>query len=468
MQTLLSHITKGLFLLTMFLSVFSLLDAREIHPGGVLGESYWTVRADASFDGSKDRLSFPLQKNGGKQMSVFVVYKNIDKNAEQTVWSVENTEGTSLVMTTRRLGNLQQYNYINYSNLTEPEYRIFSYTVNDAENSGESHILQIGAKPDDKALPVSSFKGYIPEIIIFERVLNPVERQKVETYLAVKYAISLSQVYPTSYFASDNAMIWDANRQRQFKHRITATGRDDVSDLLKETSSSSRESRLLTMELAETVPIPDKNFLFRADNDGALRFFEQNGTWKVTERQWKTDKFGTKEDWTVNLQFDLKHFSNRYLKDEQRYALMIDGSGTGTFPIEETVFVEGNCMNDIVRFSGLEFYSGGKGDAVFALAAVPPNFVFEGLDSNYSASAFDYLYCYPNPSRDGCFWLDLGLKKVQDVEMALYDISGKIIDRTKFGGSSCYIYQGKLPKAGAYILQILTDGKRESIQLIMN
>ena len=37
----------------------------------------------------------------------------------------------------------------------------------------------------------ASIRGYAPELIVFSRMLTPDERRKVESYLAVKYGITL-------------------------------------------------------------------------------------------------------------------------------------------------------------------------------------------------------------------------------------------------------------------------------------
>ena len=51
----------------------------------------------------------------------------------------------------------------------------------------------------------ASIRGYAPELVVFSRMLTPDERRKVESYLAVKYGITLKG----SYLDSDGNLTWD-------------------------------------------------------------------------------------------------------------------------------------------------------------------------------------------------------------------------------------------------------------------
>ena len=79
-----------------------------------------------------------------------------------------------------------------------------------------------------------AFTGYIPEFIAYNRWLSPIERRKVNSYLAIKYGISLQ----SSYIGSDGQLLWDYHNSA-FNNRITALYRDDASGLNQLESSTS-------------------------------------------------------------------------------------------------------------------------------------------------------------------------------------------------------------------------------------
>jgi hypothetical protein len=78
---------------------------------------------------------------------------------------------------------------------------------------------------EDKSIKLlNDFNGYVPEIIIYNRLLNPLEKSKVESYLAVKYGITLD----TSYVGSNGINLWSINDPfvRRFHNRVIAIGKD--------------------------------------------------------------------------------------------------------------------------------------------------------------------------------------------------------------------------------------------------
>ena len=400
---------KKIFFACILLAVYYPTTAQLIRPGGVSGISAWHVAQPESdgryawknmlnnqlstqtnagtklnanysayFDGNKHTFSIPLKKDNTQAFTVFIVYQQMVGNGEHCVWSVEDGVNTSLVMTTQRLGDLEQYGYINYVTETEPQYRIFTYTHNrpaDPEKEAAGELLfNIGKQPTDQAVPAKNFKGYIPEIILYEHAINWNERQRIESYLAIKYGISLSQTYPTSYLNSIGSIIWDAEIESQFNHNITAIGRDNRSGLYQTVSTSSREPGLLQMSVTQKKDLSDDNFLIWADNGGNLLFAEQQGKWKQTGRKWKVNRTGNDQQLRVMQEFDLSYFSNHYLDAGEHYALMIDHSGSGTFPIGKVSFVEGAREKDRLNFPSIEWCKEGGQPEVFSLVTVPQLF----------------------------------------------------------------------------------------------
>ena len=129
----------------------------------------------------------------------------------------------------------------------------------------------------------ASIRGYAPELIVFSRMLTPDERRKVESYLAVKYGITLKG----SYLDSEGNLIWDLAENQAYHHRVTAVGNDIAGSLLQPLSATSYEesptyaalqdndtyydanpyslssaSRLLVMGRESGNPMPDKGYTF--------------------------------------------------------------------------------------------------------------------------------------------------------------------------------------------------------------
>ncbi len=71
------------------------------------------------------------------------------------------------------------------------------------------------------------FDGYMPEIILYNRVLNTEEKVKIESYLALKYGISLQ----SNYLSPFNKVLWDRSLNNLYNNRITGISKSNLSDL---------------------------------------------------------------------------------------------------------------------------------------------------------------------------------------------------------------------------------------------
>lgn len=162
---------------------------------------------------------------------------------------------------------------------------------------------------DEASFGNNRFDGYSPEVIIYGRYLTPAERRKVESYLAVKYGITLNN----SYLDSEGNLIWDKDENLGYHHRVTAIGSDAASALYQPLSTTSYEeepvyatmkandtfhdgnsyaessaSRLLVMGREYGNPLPDKGYIFWGDDNGPLTTYTSpaDTLWHIMHRTW--------------------------------------------------------------------------------------------------------------------------------------------------------------------------------------
>lgn len=92
----------------------------------------------------------------------------------------------------------------------------------------------------------TSWQGPIGEAIFFNRALSAVERQKVNSYLAIKWGVTLGTgSIATDYYDSAAATIWPADNT--YKSNIAGIGRDDTSTLNQKQSKSTADGSLVTI-----------------------------------------------------------------------------------------------------------------------------------------------------------------------------------------------------------------------------
>ena len=182
-----------------------------------------------------------------------------------------------------------------------------------------------------------SFKGFIPELIVYNRVLTPVERQKVETYLAIKYSLTLDLASHTYLSPDGNPLLEEAD-MGAFKYRICGIGKDATGALFQPQSNTTYEetnnaytynadgtnarwqnNRSLTIGYPSDVlsnKITADEFLFWGDN-GALPITLQTvhldnnngnlGDIELVTRNWQMfNKAGIKENTRVSVSGLLK------------------------------------------------------------------------------------------------------------------------------------------------------------------
>lgn len=138
------------------------------------------------------------------------------------------------------------------------------------------------------------FGGSFGEIIAFTRELTPAERNKIESYLAVKYGISLDQTSPISYTRSDGALIWDYTFNGVYNQNIFGVGKDSGSGL-EQLGSESVNSSLIRLD--NPSALADGEFLLLSDNGLSSGAQVQpglpGGAVAASSLVWSTSKTGT-------------------------------------------------------------------------------------------------------------------------------------------------------------------------------
>ena len=282
-------------------------------PGTGAGNPGATINFNPAidFDGSDDLYYFDYALSAG--YSMFGVSKQYDFSTEyQRIFSDK--------ISNFLMGNWNRYEDNLFMNGTPAELFITPQTTNvklhdlirqtDGAYSFKKNGLSVfsGASSDGTAIqPTLGGSGqfgefafaHIPEYIAYDTALTTTERQKVESYLAVKYGLTLgSQASPYNYLASDGSVIWTGNST--YYNNITVIGRDDNSALAQKQSTAVNGGKT-TISLGNTIAADnasntatfgaDKRFLAIASNgaSGSVAITGVTGptrsaeVWKVSE-----------------------------------------------------------------------------------------------------------------------------------------------------------------------------------------
>jgi FG-GAP-like repeat len=135
---------------------------------------------------------------------------------------------------------------------------------------------------------VEVWKGRIPEFMAWNRTLTDAEMAKVNTYLAIKYGITLGQGNGQvkvngnnyNYVSSAGTVIWDATANAAYKGSIAGIGRDNASGLHQKQARSIQDSFQVTMGLTtlevsnagNTASLTDGSFMLWGNDNGVATF----------------------------------------------------------------------------------------------------------------------------------------------------------------------------------------------------
>lgn len=222
----------------------------------------------------------------------------------------------------------------------------------------------------------AQFAGGIAETIAFNQILTSDERNRVESYLAIKYGITLNGaddgttggVDERDYRAGDGGTIWDFSGKTTYSNDIFGIGRDDLSCLDQTQSQSANSDAMVTINNTGGFGVDDSWLV--SGNDGAAIEATRNPERPATinsrlNREWQVQETGTVG--TVELTFDLSSVTGTESGSNNltQTRLMVDDDGDfsngGTTLISPSATNGGsNTVTFNVDFTDGQYYTLGS------------------------------------------------------------------------------------------------------------
>lgn len=199
----------------------------------------------------------------------------------------------------------------------------------------------IGAGSSGAAEP---WIGHIAENIVYDQPILGADLQKVNTYLAVKYGITLDNDISDinnnyDYLSSASTMIWNGIANATYHHNIFGIGRDDLSGLTQLKSKSINKGSNLIIEIASIQN--DGSFMMVGDNNGIAKLatlytpnsFVSTLPFYHLGRIWKVQETGTIGTVTLsltglNVTYLLVHYSSDFTSGTPLEIPVVDGAVT--------------------------------------------------------------------------------------------------------------------------------------------
>jgi hypothetical protein len=234
----------------------------------------------------------------------------------------------------------------------------------------------------DRSTSDSRMNGDIAEIVVYSAA-NPASlRNQVESYLALKYGITLGNaVYPINYTSSAGTVFWTG--LSAYQHNIFGIGTDNASGLAQTSSNSMNsgsgdgtgQSGMGNLVLNTSTALANGQFLMIGTDSAALT--EETITSAMGPasaigssrlvRTWKVQTTGTVP--AVSLTFDITGLTLSGGSAVTNYYLLIDNDGDGEFKTGTQTLVQASGITgNLISFSGTNALANG---VVFTLITQP-------------------------------------------------------------------------------------------------
>lgn len=233
---------------------------------------------------------------------------------------------------------------------------------------------------------IGSLNGRIAEIFTFATKLGSADRQKIESYLAIKYGITLggSAEALKNYVSSFGTTVWDITANSGFNYDVAGIGRDDGSDLNQKQSKSVNRADEVTIGLQGVFDTNTENpnefhqdgdFLIWGNNNGPYAGSSTN-TVNITsslttsltriDRKWKIvesiETVGDVEN--VYISIPTSAFSSFTKLATEEYALIVSDNANFTdADIIDVIPLKsdgGTNLETWYHFNGTKFFTFGK------------------------------------------------------------------------------------------------------------
>lgn len=244
---------------------------------------------------------------------------------------------------------------------------VLSSNTSDNTVEGNSQDFFIGGR--FRATNAHYLDGQIAELIVYTATPSPLEQERIQSYLAVKYGISKNSEDNGStamederdYFDSNSTVIWDYSANTDYTNGITGIGRDDDSTLDQQKSKSNSSDAAVTMDHGSGFS-GDRDFLFWSNDAGITTTSDVPVGYTIrSNRVWKVNTSGSPG--SVTFTIDLVAAGIENTGNAGDYALLIDTDVTfASGAIEHTTGAL--LVGDELSFTGVSFTD----DDLFTLA----------------------------------------------------------------------------------------------------
>jgi gliding motility-associated-like protein len=248
-------------------------------------------------------------------------------------------------------------------------------------------VPMIGGTNNNGLNPSSGWphaKVELAEIMLYPSSLSALNKSKVETYLSLKYGITLDSSTVPNYVNSTGTAIWN---NKTYWHDVFGIGKDNGNSLNQSSSNSINSGSgdgngqigKANIVLSNPTSMDDGDYLIIGHDKGSLAeqttdlptSLPNNIRYKRLGREWKVQHTGNIGNLVLKL--DINGLCLAGL-DSSHYQLLVDTDGDGNFTTGTvTVIPAASLSSKIIRFQNINL----PNNIVFTLAISQPTLTLQ-------------------------------------------------------------------------------------------
>lgn len=218
---------------------------------------------------------------------------------------------------------------------------------------------------DDGTTAAASFYGSIPEFIYCNApsAFSASQRNRTESYLAIKYGITLDQTSPVNYVNAAGTIIFNTTNNAsiggylEYNNDIAGIGRDDNSEFVQLQSQSENTGSIVEVNRTTSIGTDDTWLIW--GNDGGATTSSRIVTKpdninERLERVWRAAEENSVG--VTDISFDISGLG--FGTDASDFSLLIASNSSSADFSSATVLTGGTFNGDVITFSDVDLSDG--------------------------------------------------------------------------------------------------------------
>lgn len=406
--------------------------------------SFW-IKPDKT-QNSKQTLNKNASINGNVKQSLTTEIGSGNSNFYVVFKSEDGVEKDLLNFTFTCYQHTVTTHNINYNDPKTIDQKrrtgaIVKYGFNYPNASGDKNFVTVSDKQNDLT--------DVYEVIYVNDAFTDLDHQQVQTYLSLKYGISL--INDGNYVDANGTSIWNNQLNKTYNQFITGVGRSDYFGLNKLQTSNSVDKRL---EISSNG-FANNEYLLIGTNNEKQSFTNTNDA-EILDASWLVQT-NAKANLST-LKFNLDN-----LKSTGVYELVLNASSNFENATNNTRF-QGKVEGNQLVFENVMFDADGSGSDTFTIsyATKAKETTKPEIVNKTEVNA------YPNPTNiNENVTVAYNFAKPTNLNIHVFTVDGKFIKKQEVTNSTSYQFETSFSASGVYLIVSTYDGQVTTSRIVV-